>query len=183
MKKSFFISALFFSTAMELFAGDATPKYVEKQGHMCYVPEDCFGTFLPAQAETRKNNHESYISPIMCAMLDLYNMHINPRYPDPEDPFEHPLIQGNTREQARQIAVSLISENKNNAVNDCFQAHGGSATPLYIAARINDVELVKLILAQGADKYKVVGDIRRGQNILQQMEKFSTAVREALLRF
>ena len=139
--------------------------------------------FLPANEASCDSSRESYISPIMCAMMDLYNMHINPKYPDPTDPFEHPLIQGNTRERAREIAISLISENKNHAVNDSFQAHGGCATPLYLAARIGDVELVKLILERGADKYMVVGPIRQGKNILQQMEKFSTEVRKALIQF
>ena len=180
MKKIFFISGLIFATTVAAFASDASPKYVEKQGRYCYVPEDCFGSFIPAEGAAQANCGESYISPIMCAMLDLYNMHINPKYPDPTDPFEHPLIQGNTREHAREIALSLITENKNNAVNDCFQSHGSCATPLWIAARIGDVELVKLILAQGGDKNTVVGDIRRGKNILQQMEKFSTEVRDAL---
>ena len=180
MKKILFISGLILATTVAAFASDASPKYVEKQGLYCYVPEDCFGSFIPAEGTTQANGGESYISPIMCAMLDLYNMHINPKYPDPTDPFEHPLIQGNTRERAREIAISLISENKNNAVNDCFQAHGSCATPLWIAARIGDVELVKLILDRGGDKNTVVGVIRQGKNILQQMEKFSTEVREAL---
>lgn len=108
MKKIFFISGLIFATTVAAFASDASPKYVEKQGHYCYVPEDCFGSFIPAEGTAQANCRESYISPIMCAMLDLYNMHINPKYPDPTDPFEHPLIQGNTREHAREIALSLL---------------------------------------------------------------------------
>ena len=180
MKKILFIAGLILATSVAAFASDSSPKYIEKQGLYCYVPEDCFGSFIPAEGTTQANCGESYTSPIMCAMLDLYNMHINPRYPDPTDPFEHPLIQGNTRERAREIAISLISENKNNAVNDCFQAHGRCATPLWIASCIGDVELVKLILERGGDKNTVVGVIRQGQNILQKMEKFSTEVREAL---
>lgn len=183
MKKNFAIFGLMLAITTAGFASDATPQYVEKQGYLCYVPEDCFGSFIPAEGAARANNSETYISPIMCAMLDLYNMHINPRYPDPEDPFEHPLIHGNTRERARGIAVSLISENKNNAVNDCFQSHGNCSTPLWLAACIGDVELVKLILERGGDKNTIVGAIRRGQHILQQMERFTPEVREALIKF
>ena len=178
MEKAFIISCLLLCFAPLISASDSSPNYVEKQGYMCYIPEDCFGTFIPADGT---HNDRVYISPIMCAMLDLYNMHIDPNYPNPEDPFEHPLIRGNSRERARDIAVSLIIENKDGAVNDSFRAHGSCSTPLYLAACMGDEELVKLILAKGGDKNMIVGKIKQGLSIIQQSDQFSSPIRELLI--
>ena len=178
MEKAFIISCLLLCFAPLISASDSSPNYVEKQGYMCYIPEDCFGTFIPADDT---HNDRVYISPIMCAMLDLYNMHIDPNYPNPEDPFEHPLIRGNSRERARDIAVSLIIENKDGAVNDSFRAHGSCSTPLYLAACMGDEELVKLILAKGGDKNMIVGKIKQGLSIIQQSDQFSSPIRELLI--
>lgn len=183
MKKTFTVLCFSLATAVTASASDSSPEYVDKQGYMCYVPEDCFGTFIPASSAHREQLSSPYISPIMCAMLDLYNMHINPKHPDPEDPFDYPLIQGNSRERARNIAVSLIIENKNNAVNDSFQCHGKCSTPLFLAACMGDEELVKLILQKGGDRSMVVGEIKQGFNILQQLEKFSSSISKLLTNY
>ena len=180
MKKSFIITCLLWGLAPLISAGDASPKYVEKQGYMCYVPEDCFGAFIPANGVS--NDHGAYISPVMCAMLDLYNMHIDPKHPNPEDPFDHPLIRDNSRETARNIAVSLIIENKDGAVNDSYRAHGSCSTPLYLAACMGDVELVKLILEKGGDKSMIVGKINQGLSVLQQLDRFSSPIKELLIK-
>lgn len=183
MKNTFIILCFLLGIPVTALASDSAPKYVDKEGYMCYVPEDCFGTFIPANSANRETYNGSYISPIMCAMLDLYNMHINPKHPNPEDPFDYPLIRGNSRESARDIVISLITENKDNAVNDSFQAHGRCSTPLFLAACIGDEELVKLILQKGGDRNMVVGEIKQGFNILQQLEKFSSSIRKILTNY
>ena len=183
MKNLFIIPCLLFAITEIALASDSSPEYVDKQGYMCYVPEDCFGAFVPANATNGETHNGKYISPIMCAMLDLYNMHINPKHPNPEDPFDYPLIRGNSRENARNIAISLISENKDNAVNDSFRAHGTCSTPLFLAACIGDEELVRLILQKGGDRNIVVGEIKQGRTILQQLNKFPAHIRAVLENF
>jgi len=180
MKTAFVTFSLFLCIVADALASDSSPEYIEKQGYMCIVPEDCFGVFIPARRSNNDKDSNKYISPIMCAMLDLYNMNNNPKYPNPEDPFEHTLIRGNSRESARNIAKSLISENRDNSINDSFQAHGTCSTPLFLAACIGDEELVKLILERGGDKKMVVGSIKQGLNILQQLERFPASIRELL---
>ena len=175
--KTLLLTCLALAFTQTAFAGDANPKYAERQGYMCIVPEDCFGHFCPG--DPNKDAHR-YISPLMCAMFDLFAMHNDPKFPDPNDPFEHPCIRGNTREKARDIAIALIRENKDNAVNDCYRGHGYCSTPLFLAARIGDKELVELILQKGGDPRTVVWAEREGRNILQQLEKYPEEIREIL---
>ena len=51
----------------------------------------------------------------------------------------------------RARALQLISENKNDCVNDCAGHDGIEYTPLYVACQLQDAELVQAMLTQGAD--------------------------------
>jgi len=129
-------------------APDGTPRYFPIRGIMCQAIWECDGLLTCNVGNTGLDTEDGkpYFSPLLWALLDYEQCTSERRTPGK---LEDPRIQGNTPQQARELVIRLIQENKNNCVNDSF---GGYFTPLLVADP--DDELLLLLLEKGADPNK-----------------------------
>ena len=105
-----------------------------------------------AREEIKQLLNRAWRNTLIDALYDLEYLAGNPGVS--EDFRQRRLyIPGNTLEKARKLVVEFIEKNEDDCVNDICSREGykSAITPLHLAVRMNDADLVKRLLARGVN--------------------------------
>ena len=105
-----------------------------------------------AREEIKQLLNRAWRNTLIDALYDLEYLTGNPGVS--EDFRQRRLyIPGNTPDKARKLVVEFMEKNEDDCVNDICSREGyrSAITPLHLAVRMNDADLVKRLLARGVN--------------------------------